>query len=215
VNFGAFSGDVNAFGSLFLNFEDSPRVSLLAAILDASGQGEKAQALASVNIESEGGLVVPWEVSTKYYSTVLDFWVLASTWDPTETTEDIELNREGYERQHDDGEDNGQEDLGADVDPSGLSAGDWAAVGGAVDAIALVVDHKQPPLPEFLASWSAFVERFAPAVQVCIGFNDHSKDDEETHEVFEWCISNGFEYIKVAKHETKGDTVTDGESRGV
>ncbi|KAI9019047.1 hypothetical protein DFJ74DRAFT_205978 [Hyaloraphidium curvatum] len=166
---------------------------LVRAVLGASGQSDKADALGSASLQTEGGLVVPWSVTTKYYNAVLDFWVLDGTWDPSETASDGDA----------DGED-------------GLSAGDWEAVGSAIDAIAVVLDRKQPPGDGFLASWSAFAERFGPAVQVCVGFN-HDEGVEDPADVHEWCIENGFEYISVSGPGEEGEsTVVDAnETSGI
>lgn len=84
---------------------------------------------------------MPWNVSTKYYSTVLDFWLLASgMWDPSETADEAgNDNRVEPDMALERNEEKDQND----ILEATMSAGDWELVGSAIDAIALVVDRKQ------------------------------------------------------------------------
>ncbi|KAJ1722292.1 hypothetical protein LPJ53_003277 [Coemansia erecta] len=164
---------------------------------------------------SEESSQIKWHISTRYFNAAVEFW--------TDSTEELSPPDAEFmskwlavPSQYDD-QDN--DDSGSDGDKPASSIPVDSAMATlqehlseVVDAIVFVFDPFAPASFLDILPWARMAKVYEPEVLLCVAWNagrEVQVDSEKKDMWFEWCVSNGWEWVDLTDNDPETDYTAD------
>ncbi|KAJ2787685.1 hypothetical protein GGI15_000508 [Coemansia interrupta] len=158
---------------------------------------------------SEESSQIKWLISTRYFEAAVEFW--------TDSTEELSPPDAEFmskwlaiPSQYDDEDENDKPASSIPVDPAVATLQEHLS--DVVDAIVLVFDPVVPSSFLDILPWARMAKVYAPEILLCVAWSADRKaqvDGKRKDAWFEWCVSNGWEWVDLTDDDPETDYTID------